>query len=152
MDPVLETEIRDFVGALDGVVVQVASAEDGAPEVAWGDTFFFYDPEGDTPANRRFPFATIVIKDYDGFDTASDLNREGVFRVNVWVGTETFGALFDAAEDEPDPTALDTPIPHPTYAAQHWVSILNPDATSDLLRSILREAHARAVERHRTPG
>ena len=40
------------------------------------------------------PFATIVTKDYTGFDTASDLNRPGVFRLNVGVGRDTFRALF----------------------------------------------------------
>ena len=61
---------------------------------AWGDTFFFYAPSRDVPADRKFPFATIVTKDYGEFDGASDLNREGVFRLNVGVGKETFAALF----------------------------------------------------------
>ncbi|MBA2472764.1 MAG: hypothetical protein H0V41_11195 [Pseudonocardiales bacterium] len=33
-----------------------------------GRAIFFYDPDGDVPADRRFPFATIVTNDYDGFD------------------------------------------------------------------------------------
>jgi hypothetical protein len=140
-------EIVDFVGALDGVAVQVASAANGAPEVAWGDTFFFYDPDDD-PRNRRLPFATIVVKDYEGFDTASHLDREGVFRVNVGVSRETFGRLFGSEGTDLDPAALDTAFPHPTYGAQSWVSIINPDTTAGLLRSLLLEAHTRAVERH----
>src|SRR4029077_2765574 len=47
----------------DGVDVVVASQENGAPEIAWGDSFFIYDPERNLPDTKRFPFATIVTKD-----------------------------------------------------------------------------------------
>src|SRR5207247_370437 len=90
--PMTAEEIIGLVTRMPGVVAVTASEANGAPEVAWGDTFFFYDPE-DRPADRRFPFATIVTKDYDGFDTASELNRPGVFRVNVAVGRERFTEL-----------------------------------------------------------
>jgi hypothetical protein len=64
------------------------------------------------------PFATIVTKDYDGFDSESDLNREGVFRVNIWAGKKTFDGLFGTqGMDAHDFAALDTPVPHPVYAA-----------------------------------
>jgi hypothetical protein len=60
-----EAAIRAFVSATyPGVNVDVASRESGAPEIAWGDTFFIYDPERSLEGARRFPFATIVIKDY----------------------------------------------------------------------------------------
>lgn len=75
---------------LDGTLVVVASEESGAPESTWGDTFFIYDPDRTTPPERQFPYATIVISDYPGFDEASNLNRSGVFRVNTWVGRDTF--------------------------------------------------------------
>ena len=66
-----------------GVDVIVASKENGAPEVAWGDSFFIYDPDRNLPEPKRFPFATIVTQDYGDFDNASNLNRPGVFRLNV---------------------------------------------------------------------
>jgi hypothetical protein len=147
-----ESEIVQFVTeAFEGVDVVVASADNGAPEAAWGDTFFSYDPAGDTPANRRFPFATLVIHDYEGFDTESNLDRPGVFRVNAWVSKETFDGLFGGRDsrDDHDLAALDTPIPHPVYGAQSWVSVLNPGpATDELTRTLLAEAHERAVARH----
>src|SRR5438552_9239515 len=63
--------------------------------VASGDSFFFYDPPGgQLPPNRRFPFATIVTKDYGDFDCASQLNRPGVFRLNIGVSKETYRSLF----------------------------------------------------------
>jgi predicted DNA-binding protein (MmcQ/YjbR family) len=40
-------------------------------------------------------------------------------------------------------------IPHPTYASQGWVSILNPaERTSNQVRQLIDEAHALAVRRH----
>jgi hypothetical protein len=142
-----EDEIMAEAGGLGGVVVVTASEEGGAPEVAWGDSFFFYDPGGATPENQRMPFATIVTGNYPGFDEASDLDREGVFRLNLWVSRETFAGLF-AGQEPADPAALDRVIPHPIYAAQSWVSILNPgERTDDQARALLREAHERAVQR-----
>ena len=151
-----EDEVIEFVSALPGVVAMTAGPESGAPESAWGDSFFFYDPAGDTTKDRWFPFATIVVSDYPGFDTASDLNRPGVFRVNINVGRAGFGELIgyppaahaDNAKDF-DYTAFDQLLPHPVYATQAWVSILNPDETDDLARRLLTQAHARAVDRHR---
>jgi hypothetical protein len=79
---VTQDEIIQFAAALPGVAVETASQASGAPEVAWGDSFIYYDQPGqDTPPDRRFPFATIVIKDYPGWDEFSDLSRDGVFRL-----------------------------------------------------------------------
>src|SRR5919108_1666592 len=66
----------------------------GAPEIAWGDTFFIYDPDRNLEPKHRFPFATIVTKDYGDFDRASNLDRPGVFRLNVGVRKETYRSLF----------------------------------------------------------
>ncbi len=49
-----------------------------------------------------------------------------------------------------DYTAIDTVLPHPTYAKQAWVSILNPgEQTSDQARTLITEAHDRAAAGHR---
>jgi hypothetical protein len=151
---VTEGQLILSIAGLPGVVAVKASEAGGAPEVAWGDSFFFYDPEGDVPADRRLP---IVTKDYDGFDIASNLNRHGIYRLNLAVGRVRFGQLVGyppaqhaAHEEDFDYRALDCVLPHPVYATQAWVSILNPgDKTSALARSLIVEAHSRAVERHR---
>jgi hypothetical protein len=151
---VTEDDVRQLLTSLPDVAILTASEANGAPEVAWGDSFFFYEPSGE--GSRRDPFATLVTKDYPGFDTASDLNRPGVFRVNVGVGRETFQRLFGylpAAHPEHhaqfDYTALDRLLPHPVYAAQGWVSVLNPGAqTLAELETLLRLAHDRALRRH----
>jgi hypothetical protein len=151
-----QDDVIAFVTGLPGVVAETASEASGAPEVAWGDSFFFYDPDGDAPADRRMPFATIVTKDYDGFDTASDLNRPGVFRLNIAVGRTAFEELIGypprAHADQSERfhyTAIDRLIPHPAYATQAWVAILNPgESTASLACSLLTDAHTRAVQRH----
>jgi hypothetical protein len=137
--------------------VVTAGEDGGAPEAAWGDSFFSYAPDGEPPTDHRFLFATIVTKDYDGFDTASRLNRPGVFRLNIAVGRAEFERLLGyppAAHAERhagiDYAAHDRILPHPLYAAQSWISIVNPgDETGARARPLLREAHARAAERHR---
>jgi len=93
-------------GRSPGVVAVTASEATGAPQEAWGDTFFFYDPE-ENPTNRTIPFATIVTSD----------------RV----------------------------LPHPVYAAYGgWIAIVNPgETTTGQARTLLRDAHERAVQRHR---
>jgi Family of unknown function (DUF6194) len=141
-------DIVDFVDtALPGTIVVVASEENGDPEVAWDDTFFFYDPDGVTVPERRLPYATIVTGDYPGFDEASNLDRPDVFRVNVWVGRDTFAE--HAGDDDVDFAVLDQVIPHPVYGKQSWLSVLNPGPqTEEVLRDLLREAHSNAATRY----
>ncbi|MEW1910166.1 DUF6194 family protein [Kitasatospora sp. NPDC085895] len=151
MDLTTENGIIEYARSLPGVVAVTADAAGGAPEVAWGDTFFFHDPDGESP--RRMPFATLVTKDYAGFDTASDLDRPGVFRLNVSVGRRAFEELIghppaahQQHHDAYDYTATDRLLPHPAYAVQAWVCILNPGpATTGLARDLLADAHARAA-------
>jgi hypothetical protein len=113
-----------------------------------GDTFFIYDPERNLPDRQQIPFATIVTKNYAGFDERSDLNREGVFRLNVGVGRETFRSLFTDAGEEHDFAVLDRLMPHPAYGAQSWVCALNPsEATFERMKPLLREAYEAAVGR-----
>lgn len=155
-----EDDVIQFVGALPGVITVTAGADNGAPEVAWGDSFFFYDPDGSTAPGQRLPFATVVIQDYAGFDTASQLARPGVFRVNVAVGRRAYQRLFGHSpaahaehHDGYDYAVLDALVPHPVYAVQGWVSVLNPGpATTELTRGLLTEAHARAAARFRPTG
>ena len=112
-----------------------------------GDTFFIYDPERNLSVKQRFPFATIVTKDYADFDEASKLNREGVFRLNVGVSRETFRALFPHDEAH-DYAQLDVLMPHPVYAAQSFVSVLNPSVERFAqVKPLLAEAYGLAVTR-----
>ena len=50
-----EAEIIEFTGGLPGVTVVTASEAGGAPEVAWGDSFFYYDPPAPGLGNANSP-------------------------------------------------------------------------------------------------
>ena len=142
--------IRAFISATyPGVDIVIGSKEAGSPELAWGDTFFVYDPDRILQGNKQFPFATMVTKDYGEFDNASNLNRPGVFRLNIGLSKETYNR-FVGSGAEHDYTALDQVMPHPVYGQYHWVCILNPsDATfRDRVTTLLQEAYDRAVERY----
>jgi len=143
-----QQEIRDYVASsYDGVDIQVASQADGAPEIAWGDTFFIYDPGRTFEGTRRFPFATIVTKDYGDFDDKSNLNRPDVFRLNIGVSKKTYDSMFTGERDH-DFTALDTVMPHPVYGVNHWLCVLNPtQSTFETLKPLLTEAYDIAVRR-----
>ena len=151
-----ETEIIAFVSNLDGVVAMTASAESGAPEAAWGDSFFYYDPDQNA-ATQGSMFATLVVSDYPGFDTESRLDRDGIFRLNIAVGRPAYEHLLEhspAAQEEHharyDYAELDVLLPHPIYAGQGWVSILNPGPrTAELAQRLLVEAHGLARGRWR---
>ncbi|MGO4689150.1 DUF6194 family protein [Glaciibacter sp. 2TAF33] len=151
-----EDDIMAFARSLHGVVATTASEASGAPEAAWGDSFIFYDPVGD-PVNQHFPFATLVTSDYAGFDESSELNRPGVFRLNIAVGRNAFESLigYPATEHplhatEFDYTALDTLLPHPVYATQAWVSILCPGGeTAEQSKALLADARRQAAERYK---
>ncbi len=139
-------ELAARILALPGVTVVVADEAGGAPRSAWGDRFFYVEPE------RTWPFATIVEHDTPGFDEASDLDRPGVLRLNIGIGREAFTATFGyppagfaARRDAIDFTRLDEVLPHPVYATQGWACILSPSPrrVPDVDR-LLATAHARA--------
>ena len=144
-------ELAERIRALPGVTVLVADEAGGAPEVSWGDRFFFV---GD---DRRRPFATIVSRDVPGFDEASRLDRPGAYRLNVELGRRGFEAEFGFPPAELpdrlpgiDAARLDTVVPHPAYGTHGWASVLNPgpaslpEADRLLAAALARRSRARA--------
>lgn len=130
--------------------VEVVRPTDGAGA---GDTFFFYDPQHNLDPKHRFPFATIVTKDYGDFDNTSNLNRPDVFRLNIGVSRDTFRALFGHAPStlsvDYDFAALDRLMPHPVYAPQSFVCVLNPGLeTFEAIKPLLAEAYSIVATRH----
>ncbi len=101
------------------------------------NAFFFSLNEKNWPN-----FATIVTT--DEHDTASNLSRPGLFRLNIGVGRATFERLVGDVAD-PDFTAVDRLLPHPVYAAQRWVSVVNPTTVTleTIVVPLLDEAHER---------
>jgi hypothetical protein len=140
-----EAAIRRYVAdAFDGV--DILTPADG---VGAGDTFFIYDPHRDLEPRQQMPFATIVTKNYGDFDRTSNLDRPGIFRLNIGVSRDTFRSLFPEI-GSPDYAEVDRLLPHPVYASQSWVCVLNPsDETFESLRPLLSEAYERAAKRRK---
>jgi hypothetical protein len=157
-------EITEYLGGLGGVLALRPRPGDGSPEISWGDTFFYYAPDGAVPSAGQ-PFATIVTKDYPG-DEGSRLGRPGIFRLNIaggrdafirWAGHEPREPAGDAGPSAADPSAADpsaadTVLPHPVYGSLGWLAVVSPGArTEAAVRDLLRTAHdlARARDQRR---
>jgi hypothetical protein len=127
-----EAEVEAFVAELENV----------QHEKAFGYLFFFVG------ADHRLPFVTIANSDQD-FDNVSNLNRDGVFRINIGVGKETFKNLIAEPGSEPiDYTVLNVFLPHPDYSRQHFVCILNPSGENiETTQQLIVEAQAIAAAR-----
>jgi Family of unknown function (DUF6194) len=111
----------------DAVVATIESA-----------TFFSLD-------EKHWPnFATVVWTDEHDEDAPSNLSRPGVYRLNIGVGKETFRRLVGDIR-EPDYAGFDRVLPHPVYAKQRWIAILNPSEATvrDTVLPLLAEAHDR---------
>ena len=54
-----------------------------------GDIFFIYDPDRNLDDRQRFPFATIVTKNYGYFYQRSQVYSPREFRLNVGVDPDT---------------------------------------------------------------
>jgi hypothetical protein len=122
-----------------------------------GDTFLLYDPDGDLLPDRQFPIATIVTGDH--YDSVSGLDRPGAYRLNIRLPKDVYDTRFgdvqavrgtDGILDTGfDYAARDTLMPHPVYAVQHWVCVVNPaDASLATVWELLAEAHALEARKH----
>ena len=111
----------------------------------FGYTFFFYK------SDHMVPFATLISSDQD-HDRISNLDRPGVFRLNIGVSREMFQSLFGTAKVDVssyDFTALDVIMPHPEYAPQNFICVLSPsEATFERVQALLTEAYEIAVQRY----
>ena len=136
-------EIIDAVSTFEGSLVVVPEEGGSSPEVAWGDAFFYYAPDGVMP-ERTQPYGTIITKNYPD-DRDSELDRPDRFRVNIHVGRDQAARLTLVPAHPAEPDAF---FPHPLYGAAGWVSVVNPAAeTADAVVSLLRDAHEAARAR-----
>lgn len=154
IDQIIDT-VRDLDGSL---VVAPAAGDADFPELAWGDAFFYYAPDGQMPRTVQ-PYGTVVTKNYPD-DGSSDLDPAGRWRVNIHVDRATFRELtagqadaetgLDGAEASViDPATPDVVLPHPVYGSAGWIAVVNPGpATADMVLRLLREAHDAARTRY----
>ncbi|MFV2100877.1 DUF6194 family protein [Micromonospora sp. LOL_024] len=137
------------IAGLPGVTGTRIQPGSEMPPYTWGDQFFF------SGEDRTRPFATIVLHDVPGFDERSRLSEPGRYRLNIEVGRAEFRNLFGygpeeftAHRDGLDFTQTDRLLPHPAYAVQGWVSVVNPGgATADEVERLVAEARARSAGR-----
>jgi len=152
--PVRNDEPPDVSGGMtpDDVAVRLLEEFNGlAVTASWGETSFFYNPGGLLPSGVYF----CTTKDHDG---ASNLDREGVFRLAFGLPFERYESLFGQRPGRPpkggvvdvdgDFEATGVLGPHPVYAWMGWVQILSPtEAGFDQLLPLMAESYARAAEK-----
>lgn len=125
-----------------------------APTETWGELSFFYNPEKRLP--RGTYFCTIKEKDGDN-DKGSNLNRDGVYRMNFGLPPKVFEDVFGPRPARPaksqtiegpwDFTALNMLMPHPVYGWMGWVCLLSPEpVTFDEIKPLLTIAHKHSVK------
>lgn len=119
--------------------------EDVESTVNLGYTFFFYRDD------RMHAFATIASTGNE-YEKISNLDRPGVYRLNIGVSRETFQAFFGTKKintSDYDFTALDVIMPHPDYSSQHFLCVLSPsEETFEKIRPMLTEAYDISMKRY----
>ncbi|WP_033337423.1 DUF6194 family protein [Catenuloplanes japonicus] len=145
-----EPEVAERIRNIPGVTEFVADEAAGAPPGSHGDRFYF------AGVSHRMPFATIVAHDTPEFDEKSRLGRPGVFRLNIALGRAEFTRRFGYPPAEAadhfgtvDFARIGVIMPHPAYAVQGWMSVLNPPVPllpelDDLLDRARRRASGEA--------
>lgn len=136
------------------VIERIVSDFEGVvPKSSWGETSMFYNPGKLLPNGVYF----CTLKEQNGEnDKASDLNREGTFRLSIGVSKATYEGLFGNKPKRPakggiidtghDFTALNELMPHPIYGWMSWVQVLNPSkSTFESIIPLIAEAHSNAV-------
>jgi len=137
-------EIIDYIEEnLEGVI----------PKSSWGETSLFYNPGKVLPNGVYF----CTIKEKNGAnDLASELDREGVFRLSIGLTKEAYQQQFGQKPKRPAKgciidtghnfTALDTLMPHPIYGWMSWAQILSPKESSFTeIHPLIKDAHANAI-------
>ena len=113
--------------------------------VNMGYTFFFYRDD------HMHAFATIASTGNE-YEKISNLDRPGVYRLNIGVSRETFRSLFGTSKinvSDYNFTTFDTIMPHPDYSSQYFLCVLSPsEATFEKIRPLLAEAYDVAMKRY----
>jgi len=123
----------------------------------WGEQGIFYNPNG--VLKKGVYILTVKQKDGEN-DSSSNVNRDGVYRVNLGIRKGNFVEMFGRIPKRPvagsvvdmdyDFTVLDKIMPHPVYAWMGWICVLNPSAeTFEKLKPLIAESYSFAQEKFR---
>ena len=122
---------------------------------SWGETGVFYNP-GHVLKRGIY---VLTIKEKDGKnDQASQLDRPGMYRVNLGPRKQTYVNLFGSVPKRPpkggvvelemDFAQTDILLPHPVYAWMGWVCTLNPSKHAfEELKPLILESYEFAKEK-----
>lgn len=123
---------------------------------SWGESGIFYNPN----QSLKRGIYVLTVKEKDGEnDKSSNLNRDGIFRVNIGIRKKTFLNLFDRVPNRPSKGGIvdmpfnfseaDKILPHPVYAWMSWICALNPSAdTFEKLKPLIQESYEFAKEKY----
>jgi hypothetical protein len=137
--------IEDLCCALESVV----------PKASWGETSLFYNPGKALPHGVYF----CTIKEKDGAnDQASNLNRDGVFRLAIGLPPSTYVTLFGSKPARPSKGGVvatghnfqecNLLMPHPIYAWMGWAQILSPSQEQyEKIRPLIVQAYELARQK-----
>ncbi|WP_239673203.1 DUF6194 family protein [Mangrovibacillus cuniculi] len=122
----------------------------------WGEQGVFYNPDRKLPKGIYI----LTIKEKDGAnDRASQLNREGLYRINLGISKTSFIKLFGEIPKRPsagnvidmeyDFSMVDEILPHPVYGWMSWISVINPSLhTFEKMKPYIDEAYNLAKEKY----
>lgn len=139
MKPVgIQEIIDDTPGKYDGMVVNHN----------WEEKGLFYNP-GNKLAKGIY---ILTFKEKDGpNDNASNVNRDGIYRLNLGISKDSFIALFGEIPKRPSAgktintghnfQKLDTIMHHPVYGWMSWIAIHNSGKqTFEILKPLINES------------
>lgn len=134
--------------SIDNVLTYTTSNYEGViVDKNWGEKGLFYNPDGKLPKGIYI----LTFKEKDGpNDKASNINRPGVYRLNLGISKQTFSNMFGEIPKRPSAgkivdtghhfESLDEIMPHPVYGWMAWVSVLNPSkSTFEKLKPLIHE-------------
>lgn len=107
---------------------------------------------------KRGVYVLTVKEKGGGNDRASQLDRDGVYRVNFGLRKKTYVNLFGPTPKRPpkggvveldvDFTRTDILLPHPVYAWMGWACALNPSIeTFEKMKLLIFESYEFAKEK-----
>lgn len=122
----------------------------------WGEVGLFYNPEG----TLKKGIYLLTFKERDGEnDQSSQLNRGGLYRLNLGISQESFIKLFGRTFKRPkaggvvlmdfDFSQIDTIMPHPVYGWMSWICVINPSQeTFEQLQPLIAESYLQAIKKY----
>lgn len=124
----------------------------------WGEVGLFYNPHN--KLKKGVYLLTFKVKDGD-HDTASNLDRDDIYRLNLGISKDSFIKLFGEIPARPKAGGVvamdmdynfsktDTVLPHPVYGWMAWICVLNPSkATFTTLTPLIEEVYQLAIKKY----